>query len=78
METDYSQLREDDFINTLQEFFAFKIKNPEDKTRFNEIESKGVESESDFVMRANERRASKQQPDSTNNAKPKWKQLKLF
>ena len=78
METDYSQLREDDFINTLQEFLAFKIKNPEliNKAVLKEIETEGVES--DFVMRANEKSASEQQPDSTNNAKPKWKQLKLF
>ena len=29
METDYSQLSEKDFIHTLQELLAFKIKNPE-------------------------------------------------
>ena len=78
METDYLQLSENDFIQTIRDFIAFKVKNPEDKTRFNEIESKGVESESDFVVRANEKSASEQQPDSKNNAKPKWKQLKLF
>lgn len=81
METDYSQLSEKDFIHTLQELLAFKIKNPEsiNKTIHNENETKGFEA--DFVMIESEIRVDKQEFDSKNNSKinkPKWKQLTLF
>ena len=69
METDYSQLSEKDFIHTLQELLAFKIKNPEliNKAISNEKETKGIES--DFVMTESEIRVAKQESDSKNDSK---------
>lgn len=81
METDYLQLSKADFIKTLQEYLAFKIKNPisTNEAVNDEIKSEGIKS--DFVISTNETDTSKEQADAQNSAKankPKWKQLKLF